>query len=101
MLHLLWVGAVLGLLAAVSRRLLKSAGPETRHAAALVWLLLLRRSPVVIFLFVFEPRVIWHCHAQVASVRVSEASELCRFFRFQRLDTGTAQASTTRRRSRR
>ena len=55
MLHLVWVGAVIGLLAALSRRLLKSAGPEVRHAAALVWLLLLAGSPVVIFLRVFEP----------------------------------------------
>ena len=71
MLHLLWVGAVLGLLAAISRRLLRSAGPGTRHAAALVWLLLFAGSPVVVFLLVFE-RASSGTDAQVASVRVNE-----------------------------
>ena len=46
---------MIGLLAAFSRRLLKSTGPEVRHAAALAWLLLVAGSPVVIFLRVFEP----------------------------------------------
>ncbi len=56
MLHLVWVGAVIGLLAAVLQRLTKSFGPEIRHAAALLLFLCMAISPVVIFLVIFEPR---------------------------------------------
>jgi beta-lactamase regulating signal transducer with metallopeptidase domain/tetratricopeptide (TPR) repeat protein len=73
MLHLVWVGAAIGLLAACSRRFLKSAVPEARHVAAIVWLLLLAGSPVVVFLFVFEPRST-STEARVASVRVTESA---------------------------
>jgi BlaR1 peptidase M56 len=55
MLHLVWVGALIGLVAAISRRLFQSAGPEVRHATALACMLVLAGSPVVIFLRVFEP----------------------------------------------
>ena len=55
MLHLVWVGAAVGVLAALSRRLFRSAGPDVRHTAALVWLVVLAGSPAVIFLGVFEP----------------------------------------------
>jgi beta-lactamase regulating signal transducer with metallopeptidase domain/tetratricopeptide (TPR) repeat protein len=55
MLHLVWVGAVIGVLAALSRRVFKSFGPEVRHGAALVWLVVSTASPAVIFLGVFEP----------------------------------------------
>ena len=56
MLHLVWVGAVIGLLAALLQLLTKSAGPEIRHAAALLSFLFMAISPVVIFLIIFEPR---------------------------------------------
>ncbi len=55
MLHLVWVGAIVGVLAAISRRTLRSAGPAVRHAAALVWLTVLAGSPAVIFVRVFQP----------------------------------------------
>ncbi len=55
MLHLVWVGAVIGVLAVLSRRLLRSAGPEVRHTAALAWLVVVAGSPVMIFVCVFEP----------------------------------------------
>ncbi len=82
MLHLAWVGAVIALFAAFSRRLFKSARPERRHAVALVWLMLVAVSPVVIFLGVFEPDSIVTVGqvgsagtAQRANVAVSSFSE--------------------------
>jgi beta-lactamase regulating signal transducer with metallopeptidase domain/tetratricopeptide (TPR) repeat protein len=56
MLHLVWVGAVAGVLAALSRRLTRRAGPEIRHATALFWLIVLAGSPAAIFVCVFQPR---------------------------------------------
>ena len=55
MLHLVWVGAVIGLLAALLQHLTKSVGPEIRHATALLSFLFMAISPVVIFLSIFEP----------------------------------------------
>ncbi len=55
MLHLVWVGAALGLLAACARWLLKTARPEARYSVALVCFLALAISPVFIFVKVFEP----------------------------------------------
>ncbi|HZW35036.1 MAG TPA: M56 family metallopeptidase [Isosphaeraceae bacterium] len=55
MLHLWWVGATLGLAAAISRRLARSARSETRYALALVCLGSLAIAAVVIFVWVFEP----------------------------------------------
>ena len=55
MLHLVWVGAAIGLMAALVRRLLKSARPETRYGVALTCLLVLSVSPALIFVRVFEP----------------------------------------------
>jgi beta-lactamase regulating signal transducer with metallopeptidase domain len=55
MLHVIWIGAAIGLLAALVRRLLKSARPETRYGVALVFLLALAVAPVVIFLRILEP----------------------------------------------
>ena len=49
MLHLIWVGAAIGLMAALVRRLLASAPPETRYGVALMCLLALSVSPVLIF----------------------------------------------------
>jgi beta-lactamase regulating signal transducer with metallopeptidase domain len=55
MLHLVWVGAVIGVLAALSRRLMRPVGPEVRYAAALVCLVVLAGSPAAIFICVFQP----------------------------------------------
>jgi len=55
MLHLIWVGAAIGVLAALGRRLLKLARPEVRYAVALACLVALGISPAVIFARVFEP----------------------------------------------
>ena len=58
MVHLVWVGGVAGVLAALSRRLMRRAGPEVRHAAALFWLIVLAVSPAAIFVCVFQPVVV-------------------------------------------
>lgn len=55
LLHLSWIGAGIGLLAAVLRRLTHRARPETRQAIALGALLMLVLAPVVTFRLVFEP----------------------------------------------
>jgi beta-lactamase regulating signal transducer with metallopeptidase domain len=55
MLHLLWVGATIGLAAASLRRLARSARPELRYAIALLGLGTLAVAPVMIFVWVFEP----------------------------------------------
>jgi hypothetical protein len=39
MLHMMWVGAAIGVMAVLARRLMKSTGPETRYAVALAFLL--------------------------------------------------------------
>ena len=46
MLHVIWVGAVIGLMAALGRGVLKTARPESRYGLALVCLLALSVSPV-------------------------------------------------------
>src|ERR1700738_3952781 len=58
MLHVVWVGAAIGSIAALARRLLKSARPETRYGVALVLLLALAVSPVAIFVRTFEPDLV-------------------------------------------
>jgi beta-lactamase regulating signal transducer with metallopeptidase domain len=55
MLHLLWASAAVGLMAALVRRLLKSARPETRYAVALTCLLAMSMSPALIFVRIFVP----------------------------------------------
>jgi beta-lactamase regulating signal transducer with metallopeptidase domain len=55
MLHSTWVGAVIGLMAALVRRLLISARPETRYGAALSCLAMLAVSPVLTCIWVYEP----------------------------------------------
>jgi len=55
MLHLVWVGAAIGLVAALARRLLKTARPEARYGVALACLFSLSASPAAIFVRVFEP----------------------------------------------
>ncbi len=54
-LHFVWVGVVVGLVAAMGRRLFKPASPESRYGLALVCLAALAGSPIVIFIRVFEP----------------------------------------------
>jgi hypothetical protein len=53
MLHMIWVGAAIGVVAAIGRRLIKSTGPEARYGVALAFLLLLIVSPVAIFVRVY------------------------------------------------
>jgi beta-lactamase regulating signal transducer with metallopeptidase domain/tetratricopeptide (TPR) repeat protein len=48
MLHFLWAGAVLGLLAAAGRRLLRAARPNVRYAFALACLAVLAAAPCVL-----------------------------------------------------
>ncbi len=45
MLHFLWVGGAIGILAAIARRAIRSASPEVRHAAAVLSLALLVLAP--------------------------------------------------------
>jgi len=55
MLHLMWVGAVIGLTASLVRRILRSACPETRYGVALLCLLAMSVSPALIFAWAFKP----------------------------------------------
>jgi beta-lactamase regulating signal transducer with metallopeptidase domain/tetratricopeptide (TPR) repeat protein len=55
MLHMIWVGGLIGVMAALGRWLMKSTGPEARYGVALAFLLVLTVSPVAIFVRVFEP----------------------------------------------
>ncbi len=55
MLHMVWIGAVGGIVAAVLRRLLRPARPEVRHGAAVVCLLALALAPGVIFVRLYRP----------------------------------------------
>ncbi len=55
MMHLLSVGAVIGLMAALGRRLLKQARPELRYGVALACLVALGVSPGAIFVWLYEP----------------------------------------------
>ncbi|WP_422924581.1 M56 family metallopeptidase [Singulisphaera sp. PoT] len=55
MLHLAWVGALVGVIALLGRKRLRSASPETRYGFALACLFALAASPVPIFAQVFEP----------------------------------------------
>lgn len=48
MLHFLWVGAILGALACVGRRLLRFATPELQYAYGLICLAMLALSPFII-----------------------------------------------------
>jgi beta-lactamase regulating signal transducer with metallopeptidase domain len=60
MVHVLWVGAAIGLVAAFLRRVLRSATPEIRYGVALICLLALSISPVVIFVRLAERMVVSH-----------------------------------------
>ena len=71
MLHMVWVGAAVGLMAALVRRLLRSASPEMRYDIALTCLLLFSLAPGLLFIRIFEP----HAGTQLAMVRTAaEAS---------------------------
>jgi beta-lactamase regulating signal transducer with metallopeptidase domain/tetratricopeptide (TPR) repeat protein len=54
MLHLLWVGGVLGLIAVIGRRQLRSARPEVRYAVALACLGGLAISPIAVMACLVE-----------------------------------------------
>ena len=54
-LHVLWLGLILGLFAAMLRRLQRRARPEIRHGAALVCLLTLAVTPFIVFAVVHRP----------------------------------------------
>ncbi|MFI5456411.1 MAG: M56 family metallopeptidase [Isosphaerales bacterium] len=71
MLHLVWVGAAIGLAAALARRLLKTARPEARYGVALACLFSLSVSPAAIFVRVFEA----DSGPEVAIVRAVRTSE--------------------------
>jgi beta-lactamase regulating signal transducer with metallopeptidase domain/tetratricopeptide (TPR) repeat protein len=71
MLHLVWVGLAIGVMAALARRLLRSTRPEVRYGVALAWLMVLSVSPAVIFVRVFEPT----SRSEIAMVRVVKASQ--------------------------
>lgn len=55
MLHLVWAGTLLGVIAAMARYALRAARPETRYAVALSALLLLAASPFALFAALYEP----------------------------------------------
>jgi beta-lactamase regulating signal transducer with metallopeptidase domain len=54
MLHMIWLGASIGVTAALGRRLMRSSSPEARYGVALAFLLVLAVSPIVIFMRVLE-----------------------------------------------
>ncbi|WP_165250994.1 M56 family metallopeptidase [Paludisphaera soli] len=54
-LHMLWIGAAIGLAASIARRLLRRAAAEARHAAALASLVLLTVAPFGTFAVVHVP----------------------------------------------
>ncbi|MDG3004789.1 M56 family metallopeptidase [Paludisphaera mucosa] len=54
-LHMLWIGAAVGLVASLARRLLRRAAAETRHAAALTALIGLAIAPFAAFFAVYDP----------------------------------------------
>lgn len=49
MLHMIWIGTAFGMVAAVGRRILRPARPETRYGFAVMCLSGLAVSPVVVF----------------------------------------------------
>jgi|GEM_PF-2702463 len=57
-LHVVWLGVVVGLIAAALRRLLRRARPEIRHGAALACLMALAITPFVVFAVVHRPVVV-------------------------------------------
>jgi len=54
-LHLLWIGAVVGLAASAARRSMRRASPEARHAVALAGLLILAVAPFATFAAIHRP----------------------------------------------
>jgi beta-lactamase regulating signal transducer with metallopeptidase domain len=55
MLHMIWIGAAVGLAAAIVRRLLRPARPEVRHGAAVILLLGLTVAPAFLFAWLYRP----------------------------------------------
>jgi len=57
-LHVVWLGLIVGLIAATLRRLLRRARPEIRHGAALASLMVLAATPIIVFAVVHRPVVV-------------------------------------------
>jgi beta-lactamase regulating signal transducer with metallopeptidase domain len=55
MLHLVWIGAAVGLVVALLRRALRPVRPEIRHGVAVACLLALTAAPVGIFAWLYRP----------------------------------------------
>ncbi len=81
MLHVIWVGAAIGVVAALVRGLLNRARSQTRYSVALAFLLALSISPAAIFVAIFQPdsgsraaliRPTAHASARSASLTNSE-----------------------------
>lgn len=54
LVHLAWVGALIGLAASIARRAMRRTTPEARHTASLLALIALAGSPLAIFALVYE-----------------------------------------------
>ncbi len=74
MLHVLWVGAVIGAAAAIAGRATRSARPEIRYVIALVFLTALGLAPMVILAWVYEPPVAVNTPIAVENVPIEETS---------------------------
>jgi beta-lactamase regulating signal transducer with metallopeptidase domain len=81
MLHVIWVGAAIGVVAALVRGLFYRARSQTRYSVALAFLLALSISPAAIFVAIFQPdsgsraaliRPTAHASARSASLTNSE-----------------------------
>jgi beta-lactamase regulating signal transducer with metallopeptidase domain len=55
MLHLVWIGAVGGLIIALLRRCLRPVRPELRHGVAVACLLALTSAPAILFARLYRP----------------------------------------------
>jgi beta-lactamase regulating signal transducer with metallopeptidase domain len=55
MLHLVWAGAAIGVMAVLMRRLLTSTRPETRYGIALTFLFALSVLPLMMFVWSYRP----------------------------------------------
>jgi beta-lactamase regulating signal transducer with metallopeptidase domain/tetratricopeptide (TPR) repeat protein len=55
MVHLTWVGVVLGTLGAVLRRLLGKSSPEVRYGLSVAVLAMMSAAPIILFTWLYEP----------------------------------------------
>src|SRR5262245_58511284 len=80
MIHFVWVGAVIALLVAIARRMLRNAAVELRYTVALAGLALLALSPIAICWRVSRAIKVEHSfqateNAKPATPALREASE--------------------------